>query len=116
MVKLVDIVPGVSIPQITKELLKRLPWLTKNPHYPNGPSEDVVAHLLSPPNKGRNASKQYRAVVQTKLARGRNDFEDFLPFVISLLCFCLVLSLNCLDPGTRGQCTTQIYQRALCTS
>jgi len=77
----VNLVPGVSIPQLTKELLKRLPWMRANRSYPNGPSEDVVAHLLSAPHKGRKASNQYREVVQTKLARGRNDGREYLPFV-----------------------------------
>ena len=78
----VNLVPGVSIPEIIRELIKRLPWITKNRSYPSGPSDDVIAHLLSAPHNGRNASDQYREVILTKLAGGRNDKEDILPLVL----------------------------------
>jgi hypothetical protein len=78
---LINSPPGGTIPFIKKELMKRAPWIKMNPHYPEGPSEDVVAHLLSAPNKSRKAAGQYQGLVKTKLARGRNDKEDDLPLV-----------------------------------
>jgi hypothetical protein len=98
-----NLVIGISIPALNKELVKRLPWVKLSRHFPGGPSDDVIAHLLSPPHKGRTAAKQYRSKILTKLARGRNDRAARLPYVFDPLCLCvnhLLILLSRLTPST----------------